>query len=378
MKRFLNGISLKKGTVVLAACLALDLCACGKAAPEKEASAKSEEVTKKEAIYAVGVMSGTGGDRGAALQEGFAAALNDVLGEGVCDVETRATLGDPAAESQAASAFRAEKRNLIFAVGGSALSTASVTCPEIPVVGAGIIDYPAVLGLSASADWDGYTGKNVTGVSSLPPMADELSLLIEAVPNLSSVALLTAEGDTNGRAQLDILEGFLEQAAIGYKEYQIPLTPPDPAAEAAAKAAGTALPTAESQTALAATECSCLFLPAESALTPLATTIAGIAKTMRKPLIGGDETVGREALVCGYQDPFDEGYRAGQIAAKILNDGTAARDIAVRPAASPLHKLYNGAYAKTLGMTFPKSFTEYEAFFETFAPGSDTTRVKEE
>ena len=97
------------------------------------------------------------------------------------------------------------------------------------------MDFQTVLGIGGS-DWDGKTGMNVTGISSLPDMEAVLSLLIEATPDLSTVGLLYTEGDTNALLQNHLLEAYMDEAGIAWKEYALPLSV-DPEAAAAAEAA---------------------------------------------------------------------------------------------------------------------------------------------
>ena len=42
------------------------------------------------------------------------------------------------------------------------------------------------------------------------------------------------------------------------------------------------------------------------------------------------------------------------------------------------YKLYNGSYAEVLGLTFPKSFSEYSSFMKSHVPGDGTEKVGDE
>lgn len=62
----------------------------------------------------------------------------------------------------------------------------------------------------------------MTGISSKPNLEEQLSLLIEATPDLQSVGLLYNPEDTDGIYQNVLLEKYLDQAGIPWKEYALP------------------------------------------------------------------------------------------------------------------------------------------------------------
>ena len=69
------------------------------------------------------------------------------------------------------------------------------------------------------------------------------------------------------------------------------------------------------------------------------------------------------------------GYAAGKLVYRILVNNDAPGDIKISTASDENVKLYNASRAEALGMTFPKSFSEINSFFETYEIGSTTTRI---
>lgn len=336
----------------------------------------SEEEGEKEAPvieYTVGIVNG--GNDSDSLIQGFSDALTDQFGEWTFVLNRTDTGGDPAKNASAVTNDMKAGCDLILAIGDPALSTSATLAKDLPVIGTDVMDFQTVLGIRDNS-WNWKTGTNVTGISSLPEMEEVLSLLIEATPELSTVGLLYSEGDTNAEIQNRLLEAYMDEAGIAWKEYALPLSV-DPEAAAAAEAAGTPLPTLESMTALAATECSVLFLPADSALSDQAPAISRIALSLGRPLVAADKEAGQNALVCAYSNPYVQGYYAGELAVRILRDGYNPGDLQVLPADTGFHKLYTKSYADILGRTFPKSFTEYSEFFASYDMSSDIDREKE-
>lgn len=348
----------------------------------KKPKGDSEKGTEETAYeFKIGVTHSEGDADSELAEKGFADALSDLLaGSGENAVFTTASIdaapGDPAALSAEVSGNITAGCDLLFVTGDAALSAAAGQTKSLPIVAADVMDYPTVLGISPSV-WDGKTRTNVTGVSSAPDMEAVLSLLIEATPDLRNVGLLTAEGDAKALLQNRTMEAYLDEAGIPWKEYPLPLNV-NPEAAAAAEAAGTPLPTLESMTALAATECSVLYLPADCSLTDSAASIGNITKSLGKPLVAADRTAGASALVCAYESPYAEGYMAGVIAVRILRDGYDPGELDILSADTGFHKLYEKSYAEALGRAaFPKSFSEYSDFFSTYDFSSDVDRKAE-
>ena len=326
--------------------------------------------------------------------------------------------------------------NLIFANGKKSLSSAATATEEIPIVGAAVMDYQNALHLATASDtsWNKKTGTNVTGISSKPNLEEQLSLLIEATPDLKSVGLLYNPEDTDGIYQNVLLEKYLDQAGIPWKEYAIPsddieaglsdqitdttaiapskqiassvtegtnnavasfdgndllsgIFSPSSAHEPTASVTWTEALSAANTTPLAAdasleeivqyacNECSVLFLPAESQLTSEVETIADIATSCGTRTVGGDATLGEQTLVSMYKDPYGMGYAAGKIVYRILVDGVQPGEIKISNSPAENIKLYNASRAESFYMTFPKSFHEIHEYFSTYEIGSTTTRI---
>ncbi|CBK75383.1 ABC-type uncharacterized transport system, periplasmic component [Butyrivibrio fibrisolvens 16/4] len=133
-------------------------------------------------------------------------------------------------------------------------------------------------------------------------------------------------------------------------------------------------PTTEELITQACSECSALYIPYGSMLSSDMETIGSVASNAGVTVVAGDTTVGENALVTLFQDPYTLGYAAGKKAVKVFNGedissikiGSGDSDDAV--------KLYNGTIAEKFGLEFPKSFQEINEFLETYEYGSTTTR----
>ena len=499
---------LKKLTAaVLAAALCVPFFACTKAddGPSADEAQDEEPVT----TYQIAVCRSYDSPVYDQIVNGFADALYDSVGEAQIIFNDHTFQSGENGEAVVLSMLSADNE-LVFSVGEAALSAAAAATTTTPIVGAGVIDYQDALHLlSKRGSWDRLTGRNVTGISAAPFIPSQLSLLIEATPELKTVGILYNPIDSNAIYQNEMLEDYLDEAGIPWKEYEIAVTEESvtddmpeaadtiptvilpttvvaasgkegpniavedigeegtltginspestrtakisktwtggkaemAAAEEAASAADAANGSASAGTdasfdapanpddggisfdaavsgtdastdtalsgasddpsiyaapapaaeglspdesaekiiRLACEECSVLYISAESKLTDRIDMIARLAGENGVSTIGGDLILGEKTLACMYSDPYDQGYRAGKVAVRILVDGEDASAIKIgQPKEDNLQKLYQDSVANSLGLSFPKSFSDIDEFLAAYVPGTNTKRVSKD
>ena len=115
---------------------------------------------------------------------------------------------------------------LIFTVGEDSLTAAAQTITDLPVVASNVMDFERILHIITpqGEDWDGTTGRNITGVSNLTSIPQQTSMLIETTKDLRAVGILYCTEDQNAVFQNEMLETYLDEAGIPWKEYAIPST----------------------------------------------------------------------------------------------------------------------------------------------------------
>jgi putative ABC transport system substrate-binding protein len=388
-----------------------------------------------DTVYSVAVCQDADNDYYNAINAGFTDALTDLFGETHVNITSAAVSEDTDADAIVAGYLQSETQ-LLFANGSKSLSAAATATDTVPIVGAGVVDFQSTLHLmgNSNTDWNKKTGTNVTGISSLPDMEAQLSLLIESTPELNAVGILYSVDDTTAIYQNQILEKYLDQAGIPWKEYEITssatdiisdeitdttiITPSKVVANSftegsdtevtnlggsdlisgiisprSAHAAATSafwteeLSAANAENPLpedastediiryAANECSCLYIPADSHLLDQMEVITSTATETLTPTIGGDPDLGQYTLTSLYSDPYTMGYQAGKMVYRILVNGDLPGEIKVASTSADSVKLYNATVADALQVTFPKSFQEIHSFLETYEIGSDTTRI---
>lgn len=378
---------------------------CGSSTAKSE-TAESQADDSDKKTYTVEVLSDSDDETSALVSRGIRAAADEKLNTDKSELKIRFETGKTSDKDL--KDVVSSKPDLIITNGERSLTAAAKATTKIPIVASNVMNFQQIVGIEAAGTgtWDRLTGRNITGISSAPNVTAALSLLIEATPNLESVGILYTSYDSNAIFQNTRLEDYLDEAGIKWTEYEIPLpgqsaatalagtdtqpgnqtpagSPSDngvsqvsgnAAASVSGNAAGgsvseNAIPqvslTPEQIVAKAVKDNSVLFVSRNSLLSGQAQMIAAAAEKAGKGVIAGDRTFGQYALATLYSDPYQEGYTAGTMAASILADGKKIEKMKVRGITiKNEHKLYNADYAKKLNMTFPKSFTEFNTYFQ--------------
>ncbi len=411
--------------------LAVSLIGCGKKSVSYKPLTDDNEET-----YQITVCQAENNDYENQITLGFTDALNDLFGSAHVNLDMQVANADASTDTICMNAV-ASQTQLLFTNGLNALNSAVAATDSIPVVATDVIDFHSALHIFSDqdAEWDRLSGTNVTGISSLAPIDKQLSLLIESTPNLETVGIIYRADDTNAIYQNEILESYLDQAGIPWREFEIPssedntsdqqeidtssaiapskqvassskegsnmdvesigqgnlisgLISPSSARTAKTsatwmgpKTGGEELILGEDASAHdiirdACMQSSALYIPAESLLTDQMSYIGETATNAGVVTLGGDTSLGENSLVSLYNDPYNMGYAAGKLAYRILVNEEDPGTIKINTANGTLQKLYNKNFADRLQMSFPKSFAERSEYLSTYEIGSQTTRIE--
>ncbi len=137
------------------------------------------------------------------------AAEGFVEGENL-SVEFQSAQGNPATAAQIAKKFAGEKPDVIIAIGTPSAQAVAAAGSDIPVVYSAVTDPVAAKLVS---DW-GASGGNITGVSDQLPLAPQIELMKQLVPNLKRVGYVYSPGEVNSTVVLQQLEADLKAQGI--------------------------------------------------------------------------------------------------------------------------------------------------------------------
>jgi ABC-type uncharacterized transport system substrate-binding protein len=210
-------------SLVIAASVTM-MCACSGSRSNSDAKYKPLS-SKDDSMYNISVITGDDDAYSTGIRKGFRDAMDDLIGSGHYKLSTvNGTTGVSTAKQAIDTELSKEdKPDLLLTVGNNVLTAASESTDSIPVIGTDVLDFQTLLHLNGSK-WSSPTGSNITGVSTRAPMADVMSLIVESCPQLSSVGLLYSPEDSDAIYQNEILESYMDEAGIPWREYELQST----------------------------------------------------------------------------------------------------------------------------------------------------------
>lgn len=273
-----------------------------------------------------------------AATQGFKDALTEKMPDVKFDEQNAA--GDAANCVTITSKFAADGVDLILANATAPLQAAVSATGDIPILGTSITDYATALGMK---DWNGTTGINVSGTSDLAPLDGQAAIIKELFPDAKNVGLVYCSAEANSIYQITVIKGYLEE--MGYACTEFAFTDSNDVA---------------SVTQSAADASDVIYIPTDNTAAAYTETIANVLIPAKVSAVVGEEGIcrgcGVATLTISY---YDLGYKTGEMAADILQNGADVSTMAVESAPS-FTKKYNAANAEALGLTIPADYVAIE------------------
>ena len=320
----------KAVSVAVAAAMALSLAACGGSAPAASSAANADAVK-----YKVGICQLVQHDALDAATQGFKDALTKALGDAVQFDEQNAS-GDSTNCATIVNGFVSNNVDLILANATAPLQAAAQATSTIPVLGTSVTDYATALDIS---DWTGTVGNNISGTSDLAPLDQQAAMIQEMFPDAKTVGLLYCSAEPNSVYQCDVIEGYLTEMGFETTRY-----------------AFTDTNDVTSVTQAAANKSDVIYIPTDNTAASNTEAIANVVLPAKVPVVAGEEGIckgcGVATLSISY---YDLGYATGEMAAKILAEGSDVSTMAVEYAPN-VTKKYNAANCEALGITAPDGY----------------------
>lgn len=341
--------------LILALTMICALAACGSssetAAEEpvvEEQGAAAEEAADEQPVvagdpadeevtYTVGIIQLVEHVALDAATMGFEDALTDRLGTSVTFDENNAQ-GDSANCATIANSLVSEGVDLILANATAPLQAAAAATGDIPILGTSVTDFATALDID---DWNGATGRNISGTSDLAPLDGQAEVLSELFPveEYPTVGVLYCSAEANSIYQATVITGYLEE--LGYTVGEYTFADSNDIA---------------SVVTTACDECDVLYIPTDNTAANNAAAIDNVALPAGVPIICGEEGIcsgcGVATLSISY---YDLGYAAGEMAYEILVNGADIATMNVQYAPT-FTKEYDAARCEALGVTVPEDY----------------------
>lgn len=303
--------------ISMAAMMAVaSLTACGSsstptattaAAAETDATTAAAAEASDGKTYKIGVLQLV---QHAALDkanEGFVKALDD---SGISyEIDQQNASGEQSACQTISEKFVNDGDDLIYAIATPAAQAASAATTTIPIVLSAVTD-PAESGLVASND---APGGNVTGTSDLTPVAEQIDLLQQLLPDAKTVGILFCTAESNSEIQAQMARDACDKAGLAHADYTVSSSN-------------------EIQTVVESMvgKVDVIYAPTDNTIAAGMATVASVATDNKIPVICGEENMVNEGGLATYGiDYYQLGYMAGEQAVEILKDGKNPGDIPI-------------------------------------------------
>ena len=209
---------------------------------------------------------------------------------------------------------------------------------DIPVIFSAITD-PAGSGMVA--DWDNHPDENVTGVSDMIVVQDDVELITQIVPNVKKIGTLYNAGEANSVFLISKLNEACDALDIEVVEQTV-------STSADVLAAAQAL----------VGQVDAIWVGTDNTVVSGLEALIGVCEDNQIPLFPSDDpSIERGGIACWGFDYYDIGYQTGEMVARILDGDGTANNIPVEKG-EIFFLSVNVAAAEKMGVTIPQSIID--------------------
>ena len=238
-----------------------------------------------------------------------------------------------------------DNKDLIFAIATPAAQAAASKTDEIPILVSAVTD-PAASGLVESNE---EPGRNVSGTSDLTPVAEQIALIKQIVPDAEKIAVLYCSTESNSQIQLQLAK---EAAAANSLEV----------IEASVSSSNEI----QQMVASLGGKVDAIYVPTDNTIAAGMETVSMVAINEGIPVICGEAgPVENGGLATISLDYYDLGKETAKQAVKILKDGEDITKMSIKyMSKETLKYAVNKAIAEQLGITVPDEIMENAEIYE--------------
>lgn len=323
--------NMKIKSLIMVVVMGFSLAACGGSATQ----GSNVQGGDSQEVYNVGICQLVQHEALDAATLGFKEALTESLGDNVVFDEQNAS-NDQATAATIMNQFVADEVDLIMANATPALQAAIASTDTIPIVATSITDYATALEID---NWTGTTGFNVTGTADLAPLADQAAMIQELIPDAKKVGILYCSAEPNSKYQADVVTEELTAMGIEVEEFTF----------------------ADSNDVMLVTEAAAaasdvIYVPTDNTVASNTEAINSVAFDAGVPVVAGEEGICKGCGIATLSiDYYSIGYRAGEMAAEILIEGTDPGTMEI-DFATELTKKAMASRCEELGITIPEDY----------------------
>ncbi len=230
------------------------------------------------------------------------------------------------------SRFKGEKMNLICAIATPAAQAAANEIRDVPIVGTAITDYVSAKLVQNNEK----PGGNLTGVSDLAPMENQMEMGLALVPQAKTIGLIYCSSEVNSEIQANMMKDYCSKHSLAVEERTV-------------NNVNDIQQVAESLVG----KVDFIYVPTDNTLASSIPTLMKVTDANKIPVIVGADLMAKDgALAALSVDYYKLGLQTGELAADIL-DGK------VKPESAPIQHqkeftiVINKQDAEILGIKIP-------------------------
>ena len=258
--------------------------------------------------------------------------------EGVnLEINQQNAQGDQSNLQSIAQQFLSDEVDIILSIATPSTQVMAAATDEIPIVGTAITSFE----LANLVNSDEEPGTNVTGTHDMSPVAEQIDLLLQVVPDAKVIGTIYTSSETNSQVQVDILKEVCAEKGLTVVERTISTV--NDIQQAAQSLVG---------------EVDAIWLPTDNNVASAMPQVVGVTDEAGLVTVCGEESMVYAGGTLTYGINFYQiGYDAGVMAAKIL-DGEAEPATMPIQGPSDLTLVINPTAVENIGVEIPADLME--------------------
>ena len=245
--------------------------------------------------------------------------------------------GDQSNLQGIAQQFLADEVDIILSISTPATQVMATATEDIPIVGTAITSFE----LAGLVESDEAPGTNVTGTHDMSPVAEQIDLLLQVVPDAKTVGTIYSSSEKNSQVQVGILKEVAAEKGLTVVERTISSV--NDIQQAAQSLVG---------------EVDAIWLPTDNTVASAMPQVVGVTDENGIVTVCGEESMVYAGGTITYGINFYQiGYDAGVMAAKILNGESVPAEMPIQ-GPTDLNLVINPDAVKTLGLEIPADLME--------------------
>ncbi len=247
--------------------------------------------------------------------------------------------GDPSLFASIAQQFVTNDVDIIVTIAtpNSQAAVAAAEGTDIPVVFTAVTD---PVGAGIVSNWESHEDENVTGVSDMIVVSDDVELITEIMPGVKKLGTIYNAGESNSVFLVEKLNEACD--ALGIEVVEATVSTSADVATAAQSLVG---------------RVDAIWIGTDNTVVTGLEALIGICENNSIPLFAADEDSIKRGSIAAYSfDYYDIGYQTGEIVAGILGGKDASKTAVEKGKVISLS--VNTAAAQRMGITIPDSIID--------------------